>query len=110
MWHSSDGAYHAAAAAPALCPPCIGGLIFGTLQHNRLVMRYLPPDCLLELEISNISNPLMLDYLCHRDGRSYSCNKNDYLKDACAQPCCTVARDEYYAGYYLSASDGSDPG
>ena len=66
------------AADPVQCPPCIRGHIIGTLQHDQLLLSSSPPDCLPEVDISKISDPLLLDYLCH--GRAvfpYLCNDND---------------------------------
>jgi hypothetical protein len=55
----------ATAAALVQCPLCIGGQIIDTLQHDQLLLSYSPPYCLSELDISKISDPLLLDYLCH---------------------------------------------
>jgi hypothetical protein len=55
----------ATAADPAQCPSCIGGQVIGTPQHDQLVLRYSPPDCHPEADISNLPDPLLLDYLCH---------------------------------------------
>mmetsp|Transcript_55124 Transcript_55124/g.115349 ORF Transcript_55124/g.115349 Transcript_55124/m.115349 type:complete len:484 (-) Transcript_55124:655-2106(-) len=158
----------AAAVVSAQLPPCIGGQVVDTLQHNQLVLSCSPPDCLPEVDISNISDALLLDYLCH--GRAvfpYSCNDNntvmvecltslrkvvspypfkqeyivarlfaadeaapltvlhmalvrdclvgadrERLKDACTRPRWTVAREDYYAGHYLTAlgESGAAPG
>jgi hypothetical protein len=71
----------------AQLPSCIGGLITDTLQHNQLVLRYSPPDCLPEVDISRISDPLLLDYLCQ--GRAvfpYSCNTDDTFLVECLTP------------------------
>lgn len=64
--------------------PCIGGQITDTLQHNQLVLHYSPPDCLPEMDLSNVSDPLLLDYLC--DGRTVfpcPCNDNDTFMVEC---------------------------
>ena len=58
--------------------PCIGGQVTDKLQHNQLVLRCSPSDYLPEVDISNISDPLRLDYLCHGQAFfHYSCNDND---------------------------------
>ena len=68
----------------AQLPPCIGGQITDTLQHNQLALHYSPPDYLPDEDISHISDPLLLDHLCH--GRAifpYSSNDTDTIMVEC---------------------------
>jgi hypothetical protein len=57
---------------------------YSTTSWQCLALHYSPSDCLPEMDISNISDPLLLDYLCH--GRAvfpYSCNNNNTFMVEC---------------------------
>ena len=85
-------------------PPCIGGLIIDTLQHNQLVLRYSPPDCLPEVDISRISDPLLLDYLCQvRAVFPYSCNDDDTFLVECLMSLRKVVSPYPFKQEYLIA-------
>ena len=74
----------AAASAFTQLPSCIRGVITDTLQHNQLVLCSSSADCLPEADISRISDPRLLDYLCHcRAVFPYSCNDNDTFLVEC---------------------------
>ena len=104
----------AEATVSAQLPPCIGGLIIDTLQHNQLVLRYSPPDCLPEVDISRISDPLLLDYLCQ--GRAvfpYSCNDDDTFLVECLMSLRRIVSPYPFQQEYLIArrfaADDTDP-
>ncbi len=68
----------------ARCPPCIRGQVTSTWQHDQLVLCCSPPDCLLEMDISNISDLHLADHLCQ--GRAifpYSRSDDDTLLVEC---------------------------
>ncbi len=67
-----------------LCPPCIRGQVASSWQHDQLVLRSSLPECVLETDISKISDPLLADYLCQ--GRAiipYSRNEDDAFLVEC---------------------------
>jgi ribonuclease HI len=153
----------ATAAASAECPPFIGGKIIGAPHHDQLVLCSTPLDRLPDVDISSLSDPVLLDFLCgvravfpfSRNGtdtllieclmslrrvvspypfkqeyllaRSFTAGDStpltvlqvalvrdcllgadrERLREACARPCWTVTRDEYYAGPFLSVSNKS---
>jgi hypothetical protein len=65
-------------------PPCIGGQIIDTQQHDQLFLRCPLPDRLPEEDISSISNQQMLEYLCKKRAVfSYKRSDDDILLVEC---------------------------
>ena len=94
----------AVASVSAQLPPCIDGLITDTLQHNQLVLCSPPPDCLPEVDILRISDPLLLDYLCRsRAIFPYFCNDNDTFLVECLTSLRKVVFPYPYKQEYLIA-------
>jgi hypothetical protein len=78
---------HAGAVDPVKCPQFIGGQIASTLLYDQLLLHYSPQDCLPEVDISNLSDSMLLGHLSR--GRAvfpYPRNDNDTLMVECLLP------------------------